>query len=110
MQSDQGMGSLSGTGRSSLRKVKYPSCERLFCLNGVRLNPFCHVLTGKRSPAPGTYLSAAQAQMETQNPRANLLVSKWQQVWLLALERRRKLNDALGRLEEVRKGIYLLYA
>lgn len=32
----------------------------------------------------------------------NLLVSKWQQVWLLALERRRKLNDALDRLEEVR--------
>jgi hypothetical protein len=31
-------------------------------------------------------------------------VSKWQQVWLLALERRRKLNDALDRLEEVGKG------
>ncbi|XP_074427369.1 microtubule-actin cross-linking factor 1, isoforms 6/7-like [Larus michahellis] len=41
--------------------------------------------------------------METQNPWANLLVSKWQQVWLLALERRRKLNDALGRLEEPRE-------
>ncbi|XP_054053086.1 dystonin isoform X29 [Rissa tridactyla] len=57
----------------------------------------------KRSPTPGMYLSAAQAQIETKNPRANLLVSKWQQVWLLALERRRKLNDALARLEELRE-------
>uniref|UniRef100_A0A8C3RHT7 Dystonin n=1 Tax=Cyanoderma ruficeps TaxID=181631 RepID=A0A8C3RHT7_9PASS len=57
----------------------------------------------KRSPTPGIYPSAAQAQIETKNPRVNLLVSKWQQVWLLALERRRKLNDALDRLEEVRK-------
>ncbi|XP_061845542.1 dystonin isoform X20 [Colius striatus] len=57
----------------------------------------------KRSPTPGMYLSAAQAQIETKNPRVNLLVSKWQQVWLLALERRRKLNDALDRLEELRE-------
>uniref|UniRef100_A0A8C0XQJ4 Dystonin n=1 Tax=Castor canadensis TaxID=51338 RepID=A0A8C0XQJ4_CASCN len=42
-------------------------------------------------------------QIETKNPRVNLLVSKWQQVWLLALERRRKLNDALDRLEELRE-------
>lgn len=67
---------------------------------------FYHVLTGKRSPTPGIYPSAAQAQIETKNPRVNLLVSKWQQVWLLALERRRKLNDALDRLEEVRKALY----
>ncbi|XP_040984847.1 dystonin isoform X13 [Aquila chrysaetos chrysaetos] len=57
----------------------------------------------KRSPTPGVYPSAAQAQIETKNPRVNLLVSKWQQVWLLALERRRKLNDALDRLEELRE-------
>ncbi|XP_051470837.1 dystonin isoform X4 [Apus apus] len=57
----------------------------------------------KRSPTPGMYPSAAQAQIETKNPRVNLLVSKWQQVWLLALERRRKLNDALDRLEELRE-------
>lgn len=47
------------------------------------------------------YQSATQAPIETKNPRVNLLVSKWQQVWLLALDRRRKLNDALDRLEEV---------
>lgn len=47
------------------------------------------------------YTAAAQTQVETKNPRVNLLVSKWQQVWLLALDRRRKLNDALDRLEEV---------
>lgn len=47
------------------------------------------------------YQSATQAPIETKNPQVNLLVSKWQQVWLLALDRRRKLNDALDRLEEV---------
>ncbi|KAM9156692.1 dystonin isoform 19-T19 [Pangshura tecta] len=57
----------------------------------------------KRSPTAGMYPSGTQAQIETKNPRINLLVSKWQQVWLLALERRRKLNDALDRLEELRE-------
>ncbi|XP_060608765.2 dystonin isoform X26 [Anolis sagrei] len=57
----------------------------------------------KRSPTPSMYPSGAQTQIETKNPRVNLLVSKWQQVWLLALERRRKLNDALDRLEELRE-------
>ncbi|KAM4834550.1 dystonin isoform 5-T5 [Thomomys bottae] len=57
----------------------------------------------KRLAASSLYPSAAQAQIETKNPRVNLLVSKWQQVWLLALERRRKLNDALDRLEELRE-------
>ncbi|XP_072856398.2 dystonin isoform X8 [Pogona vitticeps] len=57
----------------------------------------------KRSPTPSIYPSGSQAQIETKNPRVNLLVSKWQQVWLLALERRRKLNDALDRLEELRE-------
>ncbi|XP_032072191.1 dystonin isoform X6 [Thamnophis elegans] len=57
----------------------------------------------KRSPIPSMYPSGAQTQIETKNPRINLLLSKWQQVWLLALERRRKLNDALDRLEELRE-------
>ncbi|XP_021030817.1 dystonin isoform X2 [Mus caroli] len=57
----------------------------------------------KRFPASGLYPSGSQTQIETKNPRVNLLVSKWQQVWLLALERRRKLNDALDRLEELRE-------
>lgn len=47
------------------------------------------------------YASATQAPIETKNPRVNLLVTKWQHVWLLALDRRRKLNDAMDRLEEV---------
>lgn len=47
------------------------------------------------------YPSASQPPIETKNPRVNLLVSKWQQVWLLALDRRRKLNDSMDRLEEV---------
>lgn len=49
------------------------------------------------------YVSATQAPIETKNPRVNLLVTKWQHVWLLALDRRRKLNDAMDRLEEVIK-------
>ncbi|XP_055462487.1 dystonin isoform X12 [Psammomys obesus] len=57
----------------------------------------------KRVPASSLYPSGSQTQIETKNPRVNLLVSKWQQVWLLALERRRKLNDALDRLEELRE-------
>uniref|UniRef100_A0A8C0XMB3 Dystonin n=1 Tax=Castor canadensis TaxID=51338 RepID=A0A8C0XMB3_CASCN len=52
----------------------------------------------KQEPPP-----SLMTQIETKNPRVNLLVSKWQQVWLLALERRRKLNDALDRLEELRE-------
>lgn len=47
------------------------------------------------------YASATQAPIETKNPQVNLLVAKWQHVWLLALDRRRKLNDAMDRLEEV---------
>uniref|UniRef100_A0A3B3ZE18 Uncharacterized protein n=1 Tax=Periophthalmus magnuspinnatus TaxID=409849 RepID=A0A3B3ZE18_9GOBI len=40
-------------------------------------------------------------QVTSANPRLNQLCARWQQVWLLALERQRKLNDALDRLEEV---------
>ncbi|XP_029425971.1 dystonin isoform X11 [Nannospalax galili] len=57
----------------------------------------------KHFPTSSLYPSGSQTQIETKNPRVNLLVSKWQQVWLLALERRRKLNDALDRLEELRE-------
>ncbi|KAM9316059.1 dystonin [Gastrophryne carolinensis] len=57
----------------------------------------------KRSPTPNLYPSGTQAPIETKNPRVNLLVTKWQHVWLLALERRRNLNDALDRLEELKE-------
>ncbi|MGH0148400.1 UNVERIFIED_CONTAM: hypothetical protein FKN15_028993 [Acipenser sinensis] len=57
----------------------------------------------KRSPTQRIYPSSTNTQIETKNPRVNVLVSKWQQVWLLALDRRRKLNDALDRLEELRE-------
>uniref|UniRef100_A0A9J7XC50 Dystonin n=1 Tax=Cyprinus carpio carpio TaxID=630221 RepID=A0A9J7XC50_CYPCA len=57
----------------------------------------------KRFPTQSMYTAASQTQIETKNPRVNLLVSKWQQVWLLALDRRRKLNDALDRLEELKE-------
>lgn len=47
------------------------------------------------------------SQSETKNPRINQLSARWQQVWLLALERQRKLNDALDRLEEVTAAVAL---
>lgn len=40
-------------------------------------------------------------QLSGGNPRLNQLCARWQQVWLLALDRQRKLNDGLDRLEEV---------
>lgn len=43
----------------------------------------------------------AAMQVSGGNPRLNQLCGRWQQVWLLALDRQRKLNDALDRLEEV---------
>lgn len=63
---------------------------------------FCLSFAGKRSPTQTMYVSATQAPIETKNPQVNLLVTKWQHVWLLALDRRRKLNDCMDRLEEVR--------
>uniref|UniRef100_A0A670ZFK0 Microtubule actin crosslinking factor 1 n=1 Tax=Pseudonaja textilis TaxID=8673 RepID=A0A670ZFK0_PSETE len=42
-------------------------------------------------------------EAEAKNPRINQLSARWQQVWLLALERQRKLNDALDRLEELKE-------
>ncbi|XP_078093960.1 microtubule-actin cross-linking factor 1 isoform X3 [Mustelus asterias] len=50
-------------------------------------------------PAP----TAIPSQTEAKNPRINLLSGRWQQVWLLALERQRKLHDCLDRLEELKE-------
>ena len=35
------------------------------------------------------------------NPRVGNLFTKWRQVWLMAMERRRRLQDTLDRLNEV---------
>ncbi|XP_051792278.1 microtubule-actin cross-linking factor 1, isoforms 1/2/3/4/5 isoform X7 [Erpetoichthys calabaricus] len=43
------------------------------------------------------------SQAETKNPKLTQLSARWQQVWLLALDRQRKLNDALDRLEELKE-------
>uniref|UniRef100_A0A667YU75 Microtubule actin crosslinking factor 1 n=1 Tax=Myripristis murdjan TaxID=586833 RepID=A0A667YU75_9TELE len=45
----------------------------------------------------------AAMQVSSGNPRINQLCARWQQVWLLALDRQRKLNDALDRLEELKE-------
>lgn len=60
---------------------------------------FCASSTGKQ-PQQQQQQQAAM-QVSGGNPRLNQLCAKWQQVWLLALDRQRKLNDALDRLEEV---------
>lgn len=88
--------SLQGDATSLLYSVWHLGWNNFFFL--VTLMSFT---TGKRSPTQAMYASTTQTPIETKNPRVNLLVSKWQHVWLLALDRRRKLNDALDRLEEV---------
>ncbi|XP_072466054.1 microtubule-actin cross-linking factor 1 isoform X4 [Notamacropus eugenii] len=54
---------------------------------------------GQAAPPPMPLLS----QSEAKNPRIHQLSARWQQVWLLALERQRKLNDMLDRLEELKE-------
>jgi len=39
---------------------------------------------------------------EFKNPRVGALFHKWRHVWLMAMERRRKLQDGLDKLNEVR--------
>ncbi|XP_069051429.1 microtubule-actin cross-linking factor 1 isoform X15 [Lepisosteus oculatus] len=43
------------------------------------------------------------ALSQSSSPRVTQLSARWQQVWLLALDRQRKLNDALDRLEELKE-------
>uniref|UniRef100_A0A1A8DWI0 Microtubule-actin crosslinking factor 1 n=1 Tax=Nothobranchius kadleci TaxID=1051664 RepID=A0A1A8DWI0_NOTKA len=45
----------------------------------------------------------AAVQLSGGNPRLTQLCARWQQVWLLALDRQRKLNDALDRQEELKE-------
>lgn len=105
----------SGHALNHFRVTRHPQFAHFSTWNDVSVNAFlliiwwkhshfkvfCLSLTGKRSPTQAMYASSTQAPIETKNPRVNLLVTKWQHVWLLALDRRRKLNDALDRLEEV---------
>ncbi|XP_053563264.1 microtubule-actin cross-linking factor 1 isoform X5 [Bombina bombina] len=64
-----------------------------------------HEKTRSRKPSvqTSTPVLPVISQSETKNPRINQLSARWQQVWLLALERQRKLNDALDRLEELKE-------
>ena len=48
--------------------------------------------SGRRTPEP-----------QFKNPRVGALFNKWRQVWLLAMERQRKLEDALEHLNEIEK-------
>ncbi|CAG5121103.1 unnamed protein product, partial [Candidula unifasciata] len=49
-------------------------------------------LSGRRTPEPGFH-----------NPRVGALVNKWRQVWLMAMDRQRKLQDALDYLNEMER-------
>uniref|UniRef100_A0A3B3QP35 Microtubule actin crosslinking factor 1 n=1 Tax=Paramormyrops kingsleyae TaxID=1676925 RepID=A0A3B3QP35_9TELE len=55
----------------------------------------------RKQPQQQQQQQQAAVQVTGGNPRLTQLCSRWQQVWLLALDRQRKLNDALDRLEEV---------
>lgn len=46
-----------------------------------------------REPSPGPETS--------RNPRVSALNNKWKQVWLMAMDRRRRLQDALDKQAEV---------
>uniref|UniRef100_A0A8C7WFL5 Microtubule actin crosslinking factor 1 n=1 Tax=Oncorhynchus mykiss TaxID=8022 RepID=A0A8C7WFL5_ONCMY len=59
--------------------------------------------TYKRKPAEPPSSLAERRGVAGGNPRLTQLCSRWQQVWLLALDRQRKLNDALDRLEELKE-------
>uniref|UniRef100_A0A3Q3L7B8 Microtubule actin crosslinking factor 1 n=1 Tax=Labrus bergylta TaxID=56723 RepID=A0A3Q3L7B8_9LABR len=65
--------------------------------------------TYKRKPAESPVFQQQQQQQQAAmqvaggNPRLNQLCARWQQVWLLALDRQRKLNDGLDRLEELKE-------
>uniref|UniRef100_A0A667ZAQ2 Microtubule actin crosslinking factor 1 n=1 Tax=Myripristis murdjan TaxID=586833 RepID=A0A667ZAQ2_9TELE len=58
---------------------------------------------GARKPCHQQQQQQAAMQVSSGNPRINQLCARWQQVWLLALDRQRKLNDALDRLEELKE-------
>jgi hypothetical protein len=45
-------------------------------------------------------------EMEYENPRVNLLHSKWRHVWLMCIDRRRRIQDAIQNLKEVRQTFY----
>uniref|UniRef100_A0A8C1UKZ2 Microtubule actin crosslinking factor 1 n=1 Tax=Cyprinus carpio TaxID=7962 RepID=A0A8C1UKZ2_CYPCA len=60
-------------------------------------------LSDRRGARKRLYPHVHSLQVTGGNPRLTQLCSHWQQVWLLALDRQRKLNDALDRLEELKE-------
>ncbi|XP_061424757.1 microtubule-actin cross-linking factor 1-like isoform X6 [Lethenteron reissneri] len=56
---------------------------------------------GMAGPSPGPTLGPSP--LDAQNPRVNLLFNKWRQVWLMAWDRQRKLQDELDRLTELKE-------
>uniref|UniRef100_A0A673LJG0 Microtubule actin crosslinking factor 1 n=1 Tax=Sinocyclocheilus rhinocerous TaxID=307959 RepID=A0A673LJG0_9TELE len=60
-------------------------------------------LSDRRGARKRLYPHLHSLQVTGGNPRLTQLCSHWQQVWLLALDRQRKLNDALDRLEELKE-------
>ncbi|XP_010789555.1 microtubule-actin cross-linking factor 1-like isoform X3 [Notothenia coriiceps] len=60
-------------------------------------------LAERRGARKNQQQQQAAMQLSGGNPRLNQLCARWQQVWLLALDRQRKLNDGLDRLEELKE-------
>ena len=57
-----------------------------------------HSSSGRRTPEP-----------QFKNPRVGALFNKWRNVWLMAMERQRRLQDALDNLNEVRHYSFVFF-
>uniref|UniRef100_A0A8C4R0E0 Dystonin n=1 Tax=Eptatretus burgeri TaxID=7764 RepID=A0A8C4R0E0_EPTBU len=63
---------------------------------------FDRIRSRKRGAPPLGVVPTHAQPLETKNPRVTQLFNKWRQVWLMALERQRKLQDCLERLQELK--------
>ena len=50
----------------------------------------------------GNQMGWRTPEPKVRNPRVKTLLDRWRKVWLLSIERQRKLNEALEHLREVR--------
>lgn len=71
--------------------------------------PMYKGLSGRRTPTPSKYGTPRRGddgrktpETHFKNPRVGALYNKWRQVWLSAMERQRRLQEALDYLNEVK--------
>ena len=67
-----------------------------------RRTPDHHIHSGRKTPDHHRHLHGRRTpEPAFVNPRVGGLFNKWRQVWLMAMDRQRKLQDALEYLNEV---------